>query len=160
MSTEFRFKGADAKEPFHYTMCGLDDVYLTSGYERVATEYGDGIAIQDMDGLHKAVGEFLVRFKKTLNGKEVRFLRHDLDLTQSDLADILRVTDQTVARWEKGEVQVPGPAELLLRLVYLEHIDGRMDVKDLAEAIRQVDQPAVEKNVFAETHEGWRRIAA
>jgi hypothetical protein len=30
----------------------------------------------------------------------------------------------------------------------------------LAEKIRELDQPAVEKGVFAETEQGWQRIAA
>jgi len=157
---EFIYGDTVEAEPFHYTMSGLDDVYLVSGVERVATDYGDGVVIQDMDGLHRAIGEFLAKHKKALNGKELRFLRHEMDLTQAHLGDLLRVTDQTVARWEKQEVVIPGPEELLVRSLYLGHIDGRVDVRQLAEELRATDSPTIERQIFAPTEEGWQQIAA
>jgi putative transcriptional regulator len=148
------------KEPFHYRMCGLDDIYLNSGYERTDGDYGTGVVIQDMDGLHRAIGEFLSRHKKTLNGKEVRFLRHEMDLTQAQLGDIMRVTDQTVARWEKQEVPIPGPAEMLLRALYLGHAAKAVDVLALAAELRANDAPTSDKQHFAPTDHGWQAIAA
>jgi DNA-binding transcriptional regulator YiaG len=114
-------------KPLHYNWCGLDDIYLLSGYKRIRTDDGDDIIIQDMDGLHRAIGTHLALHKKTLNGKEVRFLRHQMDLSQKELGKILRVTDQTVARWEKGEILVPGPKELLLRITYMAFVKGTTD---------------------------------
>lgn len=150
----------EPKEPLHYRMCGLDDVYLTSGYEVTETEYGRGVVIQNVDGLHRAIGDFLARHKKALNGKEVRFLRHEMDLTQAQLSDIMRVTDQTVARWEKGEVAIPGPAEMLLRAVYLCHIDGSVDARAIAATLREMDSPTSDRQLFAPTDRGWEPIAA
>jgi DNA-binding transcriptional regulator YiaG len=157
---EFRYGTAAERPPYHYTMCGLDDIYLVSGYELSETEYGNGVVIDDMDGLHRAIGEYLVTSKKSLNPKEVRFLRHDMDLTQTHLADLLRVTDQTVARWEKGEVPIPGPAELLLRALYLGHVSKSVDVRKLAEQIRELEERAPGKHLFAPTDNGWQAIAA
>jgi DNA-binding transcriptional regulator YiaG len=157
---EFSFAGKVDKPPYHYTMCGLDDVYLVSGYERAETDYGSGVTIQNMDGLHRAIGEYLCRGKKTLNGKEVRFLRHEMDLTQAELGDLLRVTDQTLARWEKGEVPLTGPADLLLRVYYLAHIAQKVDLRALAEELRARDAPASEKQLFAPSRRGWRAVAA
>ena len=39
----------------------------------------------------------------------------DLDLTQSNLARLLSVTDRTVRRWAENPVEMPGPAEQALR---------------------------------------------
>ena len=36
---------------YHYTMCGLDYVYLTNGYREHVTEYGSGISIERADAL-------------------------------------------------------------------------------------------------------------
>src|SRR5665213_898778 len=102
---------------------GLDDVYLCSGYEQVPN--GDGtfdITVHDQDGLHRAIGEFLVREKKALSGKELRFLRRQMDVTQSELATLLGTTDQAVARWEKEQTRISGVADTLLRVIYLGHI--------------------------------------
>ena len=157
---EFRYGAAAEQPPFRYTMCGLDDVYLVSGYKRVGTDYGDGVVIDDMDGLHRAIGLHLTQAKKALNPKEVRFLRHEMDLTQAQLADIMSVSDQTVARWEKGEAEIPGPAELLIRVLYLGHISKKVDVRKLAEQLRAMDSPAHGKHLFAPTDKGWQPIAA
>jgi DNA-binding transcriptional regulator YiaG len=157
---EFKCKGKTDKPPYHYTMCGLDDVYLTSGYERTDTDYGSGIVIEDMDGLHRAIGMNLVFAKKSLNAKEVRFLRHEMDLSQAQLGDLLRVKDQTVARWEKGEVDIPGPADLVLRALYIGDVSGKVDVRKLAEQIRAMDESATGKQLFTPTDKGWQPIAA
>lgn len=72
--------GEKPKAPYHYTSCGLDDVYLLSGYEIEQTPYGQGVSIKNADDLHTAIGMYLVSGKKLLSGKEVRFLRHQMDL--------------------------------------------------------------------------------
>jgi DNA-binding transcriptional regulator YiaG len=160
MNTEFCYAGAPEREPYHYKMCGLDDIYLVNGYEFADTDYGRGVVIQDLDRLHRAIGEHLAGSKKALTPKELRFLRHEMDLTQAQMGDLLRVTDQTVARWEKGECDIPGPAEMLVRMLYLEHVSKRVDVRQLAEYLRSVDAPATDKQLFEPTDEGWQAIAA
>lgn len=157
---EFRHKGSAERAPFQYKMCGLDDIYLVSGYDPVETEYGDGVVIHDMDGLHEAIGLHLVRSKKALNAKEVRFLRHQMNLTQANLAGLLGVTDQTVARWEKDETPITGPAQLLLRVFFLAHLSKVIDIFELAEELREMDSSPSEKQLFAPTDHGWRPIAA
>jgi DNA-binding transcriptional regulator YiaG len=106
-------------EPLHYTACGLDHVYLVDGFTREQIDGEDAVTIEDLDGLWKAIGLALVKGRKTLAPKEVRFLRHHMDLTQAELGEELRVSDQTVARWEKGETPVSGPADVALRLLFL-----------------------------------------
>jgi len=44
--------------------------------------------------------------------------RDQLYLTQAELAARLRVSDQTVARWEKGNGR-PGPGDVAIRVLYL-----------------------------------------
>jgi len=156
----FRHRGKPEKEPYQYTMCGLDDIYLAGGYDRTETEYGNGVVIHHMDDLHQAIGAYLATSKKTLDGKEIRFLRHQMDLTQAQLGDILRVTDQTVARWEKSEVPIPGPEDLLLRVVYLGHLSKQVDIRALADALRASDAAPYDKLLFAPTKRGWEAVAA
>lgn len=160
MNHEWRYAGQTDCEPLHYNWGGLDDVFLLSGYKRIQTDDGEDIVIQDLDGLHKAIGIQLAQHKKALNGKEIRFLRHAVDLTQNELGDLLAVSDQTVARWEKQEIAIPGPAELLLRAFYLGHVHQIVDIRKLAEELRSVDAPVVEKQVFAEKDGEWTSIAA
>ncbi len=152
----FHHQAEPEKAPYHYTMCGLDDVYLASGYDRVETEYGPGVVIRHQDELHRAIGAHLACSKKTLSGKEVRFLRHEMDLTQEQLGGIMRVADQTVARWEKEETPISGPADLMIRALYLGHISKQVDVRVLADKLRTMDAPAIEMHLFVPTARGWK----
>jgi DNA-binding transcriptional regulator YiaG len=132
------------REPLHYTACGLDDVYLVNGFTREQIDGEDAVTIEDMDGLWKAIGLALVRERKALAPKEVRFLRHHMDLTQAELGAKLRVTDQTVARWEKGETPLPGPEDLLLRVRFLgsecAQPEGRKVLEHVAKALDEVSE--------------------
>jgi transcriptional regulator with XRE-family HTH domain len=42
-----------------------------------------------------------------MTGKELRERRKGMDLTQERLAEILKVTANSVARWERDEMKIP-----------------------------------------------------
>ncbi|MCW5615839.1 MAG: helix-turn-helix domain-containing protein [Rhodocyclaceae bacterium] len=49
---------------------------------------------------------------------ELRAIRNQFGLSQSELAALLKVSDgRTVRRWEAGDRDIPGPAIVLLRLL-------------------------------------------
>lgn len=157
--SEWHYAGEKPKAPFHYTACGLDDVYLLSGYELEETPYGKGVSIKNADGLNKAIGAFLVVNKKLLSGKEIRFLRHQLDVTQSELARLFGTSTQQVARYEKEQSDLPGPADRLLRLLYSEHTKQSFQVRDLLLMLDQMDDRAINKMVFERDHGDWKKAA-
>lgn len=151
--------GEKPKAPYHYTACGLDDVYLMSGYEIEETPYGKGVSIKNADDLHKAIGMFLVRNKKNLSGKELRFLRHQMDRTQSELARLLGTSAQMVARYEKEDCEMPGPADRILRLLYSEHMEREIQVRDLLTILDQMDDRQATKMVFERNNGDWKKAA-
>ena len=144
--------------PYHYAECGLDDVYLLNGFEYHATAYGLGVSIHDVDGLHRTIALDLVRGKRLLSGREIRFLRKEMDLSQEGLAMLLGNSAQTVARWEKGQTEVPGSADRLIRLLYLEQVAGEPQVRELLEVLSHLDVLAHEQRLFEE-RDGWRPAA-
>lgn len=150
-------RGSVPKPPLHYSWCGLNDVYLLSGYEREKTPYGEGISIQNVDELHKAIGLFLVSNRKLLSGREVRFLRQEMDLTQSELARFFGCSAQQVARYEKDESKMPGAADRILRLLYKEHMHQNYNVRELLAVLDELDDVASQKLTFEQTEEGWKR---
>lgn len=158
-SSHWAIAGEEVKEPFHYPDCGLDNIYLLNGYELVETPYGAGVTVRDVDGLRKAIALHLATHKKLLDGQEIRFLRKEMDVTQSELGKCLGVDAQTVARWEKNENHVNGPAERLLRLLYLDHADGQIKVHDLLRMLDEVDASVNNRQFFEETDTGWRSAA-
>lgn len=139
---------------YHYRECGLPNVWLDDGVRRVKTRSGPGVAIRDVDGLHRAIGAALLS-KPRLTGPEVRFLRKDIGLSQRALGELLGVTEQAVAKWEKSG-RTPKPAERLLRLIYAELAKENVTVCELIERINAIDEKAVERVVMKSFKDGWR----
>lgn len=158
----FGVHGEEIKEPFHYKGCGLDGIYLINGYKIHETEYGKGVSIKNLDGLLDAIAEYVVEGKKVLGGKEIRFLRLRMDITQSEMGRLLGMSAQQVARWEKDQSQIPGPADRLLRVIYTHHIGRSFDLRDLLKCLDEQDAPMNDKAVFInpdENGDGWKRAA-
>ena len=151
----WRHNNEKDKKPLHYTACGLDDIYLMSGYAVVKTAHGDGTSIKNLDELHLAIGRNLAERKKVLSAKELRFLRKHMNLTQSELGKLLGLTSQQVARWEKDESDISGAAEFLLRAYFIQHAGGILNLQKLVSALDEIDAPAHAKSFFAKTASGW-----
>lgn len=144
---------------YHYKTCGLDDIYLEDGYNEVETSEGKAVSIHDIDGLHRAIAKKIVGKPGRLSGKEVRFLRIELDMSQRTLADILGKTDQTVAKWEKEQVKIPKMADLILRKMYMESIDDQSKINQMIERINKLDQEIQATALhFSESEAGWKPV--
>jgi putative transcriptional regulator len=151
----------DIKEPFLYKGCGLDDIWLVSGYDLNTDEDGERTAtIRNLDGLLKAIGISLVSNRKLLSGREVRFLRVQMDLTQSELARLLGCDAQQIARYEKGENRVSGPVSRIIRMLYSEHAGGTFNVRKMLEDLDQLDSRIHDKLFFRESAGAWSAAAA
>ena len=161
MSDDMHFarKGCERQEPFRYLACGLDNVFLTSGFVRKERAGQWTTAVEDADGLHKAIAKHLVLHRKQLNGKEVRFLRKHLELTQAQLGDLLGVTDQSVARYEKEKSLFEGAADMLLRLLVAGHAVGALNPIEIVEQIRSSDDAVGRELVLEHEDDHWRMAA-
>ncbi len=155
----------EGRENYHYTECGLDNVYLSGGVDFVDGPRGKQIVIREIDGLHEAIGRFLVYEKRNLSGKELRFLRHEMLMSQATLSKLLDVAEQTVHRWEAGKSEVPKPAEALIRLLYSEHLGT--DEHGIKAALKRIaaleDEMDQRRLTLVEGSGGWepeRRKAA
>lgn len=107
---------APADQPRLYEGCGLDNIWLVDGFEVVEYLGEETVQPEDVEELHRAIALHLIMSKKALGGSEIKFIRRAIDMTQAELAHRLSVTYQTVARWEKDKVVIPGPEDLLLRI--------------------------------------------
>ena len=144
---------------YHYTECGLTNVWLANGYAIRKTKYGEGVSIHDVDGLHRALARALSN-KPNLTGAEVRFLRKEMGLSQRGLGELLGVTDQSVALWER-KGRLPRTADRLLRLIYVEHDKGNAPIVSFIQRINDLDQNDHDSIIAEEAKGGWRtRLAA
>jgi DNA-binding transcriptional regulator YiaG len=135
---------------YHYTQCGLDNVWLQNGYRTEVTPYGRAVAVHDVDGLHALLAAKLVEKPGQLTGKEFRFLRSWLGLTQEALAQQMGVTEGAVSLWERKDT-VPSVNEKMLRLTVLARTDGNVTVHDAVERINTVYAPVDQEYVVSET---------
>lgn len=147
----------DIKHPpgdYRYTECGLDNVYLVNGFKYVEGPRGLQIVIDDIDGLHRAIGEYLITLRKNLSGKEIKFLRQEMLMSQSTLARLLGVSDRAVIRWERGRSgQVPPLAEATIRMLYRDFVNDddsgpgtmRKMLKKIAELENEIQRLALRK---------------
>lgn len=147
-----------AADLYHFTECGLDDVYLINGVKRQETAQGTVVKVDDLDGLLEAIKEHLVYRKRPLNGREIRFLRHELDLSQRALAVLLGVDEQTVARWEKGKTRIDGSAERMVRIMCAEQIGPRLNVRAFLEDLAGGDDAGAAAVHMWETDAGWQPV--
>lgn len=141
-----------------YKGCGLLNIFLSNGYQEIETPYGKSVSIDDLEGLHRAIGTEIVTREPTLSGLEFRFLRKELELSQDRLGNLLGRDAQTIALWEKEKSDLPKMADMLLRAIYSESYDGNVQIKDMIERLYELDR--IERDErrfeFAETDEGWR----
>jgi putative zinc finger/helix-turn-helix YgiT family protein len=69
------------------------------------------------DAIRAAASESVRQQQGLLAPGEIRRLRSDLGLTQTDLERILGVGEKTVGRWERGLYCQTRPADTLMRLL-------------------------------------------
>ena len=127
------------KKMFHYTACGLDNVWLESGFTSKETKYGPAFAVQDADQLHKLLAIKLIDKPCRLAGQEFRFLRTQLGLSQESLAKLFDVSENAVSLWERKNT-VPAAYDQWLRMSLLAKFEGKTKLTDAIKRIRTVQQ--------------------
>ncbi len=141
---------------YHYVESGLDNVHLENGFRLLETSHGTAVSIEDVHGLHAAIGRCLIDAATPLTGAELRFLRIEMDLSQRALAGLLGTTEQTLRRYEKGRGQtVPGPVDHLLRVLYAEYVGGDGSVRRMVERLAGLEPRPRADLRLRETDRGW-----
>lgn len=161
MARRFRYKGGkrQAQAPYHYQECGLDDVYLVNGFQFHDVDGEKGVVIQNVDGLHQAIADNIVMNKSLLGGRDIRFLRKHMRLTQADMAQWIGCDPQTVARWEKDQTRIPGPADRLMRLLHASTYLKDVNILAMIRQMADLDE-TMGKEVFKESEGEWKKEAA
>lgn len=122
---------------YHYTQCGLDNVWLANGY---SVSKDGHVRINDMLGLHNVIGMALVNKGSILGAKEVRYIRHHMDLSQTTFGARLGVTYQSVMGWEKGETLTES-MDKFIKTTYYSFLnrDGNKSVYDFFTELAEID---------------------
>ena len=110
---------------YHYTECGLDNVFIEVDVIEADDAGNRVFRFPAINRLHRAIAEGIINADGLLDGKEIRFLRTEMGMTQAELAKLLDRDSQTVARWEKGEKDVDRAQDALIRQLAAEGIVAR-----------------------------------
>lgn len=128
-------------ELYHYTDCGLPNVWLDGGVTVEETPYGKATSIAALENLHHEIAMDIISRSSVMTGAEMRFLRIELDFSQAALARILKTSEKNLQRWEKNrDTEVPnGPACVALGALYVTSRSNE-EFRKLAQSIADMDR--------------------
>lgn len=116
---------------YHYQESGLDYIWLegieiyecgNKGCEIYQQELG---AIPKVEMLHSLIVKALIRYIFPFTGKESRFLRTYFGLKSKEWAEYLKVSAETVSRWEKLVESIGQQSDHLMRLLALRLLEEK-----------------------------------
>lgn len=142
---------------YHYTECGLDNVWLTNGFTKKKTAYGEGVSISHADELHKLLAGELINKPGRLTGKEFRFLRVMLKLSQAAVAKVQGVSEQNVSLWERHG-KVPKANDNLMRIIYMAHESNTRSLRQVCDRITTVERLVHQRIVAKTTGKAWSSV--
>jgi DNA-binding transcriptional regulator YiaG len=102
---------------YRYTASGLDNVVLVGLSDCVDAEGDACVTIPNINGLHRAIATGIVAHRSGISGREMRFLRTEMGMTQAELARVVNREPLAIGRWERGENPIDPNAEALIRLL-------------------------------------------
>lgn len=135
---------------YHYTECGLDNVVIRNVSFRSEDHDGEQVVhIPAIGMLHKAIAQGRVNQPGTLTGPEIRFLRTEMGMTQSELAELVHRDTQSVGRWERNETALEPPIDILVRQLAAERLE--LELENTFTSLSQLAQPkAVQPQITIE----------
>jgi DNA-binding transcriptional regulator YiaG len=119
---------------YRYTESGLDNVMI-DGVNLLADDAGERcMVIPNINGLHKAIAHGIVVRRESMSGRELRFIRTEMGMTQAELANMLHREPLAVSRWERAESPIDANAEALVRLYAIQELKlpGDANVREIA----------------------------
>ena len=140
---------------YKYDDAGLRNVWLANGYTVRKTRYGKAVAIENVDGLTRAICRALASKPGRLTGAEFRYLRLHLGLPQKALGKAFGNTEQAIALWEK-KGRIPLWADKHLRLLVIAKEDGNEPLGRALERLDIVERLVSSRLVVEETRRGWK----
>lgn len=94
---------ATAKNPYHYSFCGLPNVYLRGITVCVCEDCkGESPIIPALGRLHRVISHNVSTKPGRLTGTEIRFLRKGIGLSSKKLAAVFAISPETLSRKENS----------------------------------------------------------
>lgn len=127
---------------YHYTECGLQNVFI-DGLEFVFDDEGDEIiTIPAVNDLHQVIALGIVSHEHGISGDELRFLRTAMGYTQAELATLVHHDKQSIGRWERDEYSIDSSAEAIIRRLSIEKL--ALDVSSGIDELSRRSVPSIQ----------------
>lgn len=135
---------------YHYAESGLSNIYLKNGFVSETIDGEEYISIDDMQGLHNTIAQVIVDNNRPLNNEEFKFLRIQLNVSQKLLGKRFGVSEQTIARYEKGQSDIPRTTDAALRSLYMESLDKNNPVSYFLDLLSDTEARAAAQDILLE----------
>ena len=144
---------------YHYTECGLPNVYLKNGFTIEHIDGEDYTSIDDMNNLHVAIAQTIADSHAALRPTEFKFLRIELNLSQKMLGHRFGISEQTIARYEKGQSEIPRTTDAALRSLFMEKLEKTNSVSYFLDLLSDAEAQQVAKEILLEEiDKRWRIV--
>ncbi len=127
-------------------------IYLINGVTYDTLDGENYVSFRDLEGLHDSICLYLVTHKSPLSSAAFKFIRNTLDYTQKYLGELLGVSGQTIARYEKGTSPISMTIDKFLRRLYLEKTCLKENRIDIVKSNYKLDYKSLH---FKYDHEKW-----
>ena len=145
---------------YHYIESGLSNIYLKNGFTVEQIDGEEYTSIDDMNGLHRAIGQAVVDSRKPLTNEEFKFLRIEMNISQKMLGTRFGVDEQTIARYEKGKTKIPRTTDAALRTLYMESQEKNNPVSYFLDLLADTEAEEAAKEIRLEEIEDHWEVAA
>jgi DNA-binding transcriptional regulator YiaG len=109
------------KGTVHYSICGLDYVYLKNVTIR-QTSHGD-VLVGDLPFIEREIAREIVRQGVPIRGAEVQFLRKTLALSMEKFGKLLGLSAPAILKWERARMKRLAPVnEVAVRALMAEQL--------------------------------------
>lgn len=144
------------KSGYHYTECGLDYIYLTSGVEHKEYDGEEFYKIPEMDALHDIIAQSIVLSSSPLRGMELRFLRTLMGKSQESLSVCVGRKRNAIATAEAEPHKViGGQLDRLMRHFYVAKNHLPDEMAKLSDLMDDIAEEAYQKEIGLDYHDGW-----
>ena len=146
-------------EKYHYTECGLNDIYLSGIRKYVCQSCGEEfIELPRLQQLHRTLGQKLCLKKDPLTGREVAFLRKEMRKSGKEFALMLRTSAEHLSRIEHDQRRMSGALDTLVRALYTIYVcEGLVVSEGALDAVagKREDEPRSESGRIELTPADW-----
>ena len=110
------------RRTIHYTICGLDYVYLRD-VPVCHTAHGEALDV-NLSLLEREIAREIVRMGVPIRGAEVQFLRKSLSLSMEKFGRLLGISAPAVLKWERARTKRLVPInEVAVRALMAEQLN-------------------------------------